>query len=141
MNLAYLERDEASAEFFDHAASGALALQQCVCGQWVGPDRRSCPQCRGAQLNWMPVAGQGTLVTWTVVHGHPAGPGEPPSITAVGVVELPEGPWITGRLADISPSQLCAGLPVVVAFERPPEGEAVPVWRPTPRTEAASAKG
>jgi len=123
-------RDEASAPFFDAAASGRLLLRRCsACGHWVAPYTRMglaldrCPNCTAAALEWAESSGDATLVTWTVVHTRD-GPAPP-----VGVVELAEGPWLTARV-DADPASLEAGMALVVGFDRPGGGEPVPVFRP-----------
>jgi uncharacterized OB-fold protein len=123
-------RDEASAPFFDAAASGQLLVKRCAaCGHWVAPYSRGgvapdrCPQCTSDRLEWAAASGDATLVTWTVVHTR-EGPAPP-----VGVVELAEGPWLTAPL-EADPSVLVAGMALTVGFARPGGGEPVPVFRP-----------
>jgi uncharacterized OB-fold protein len=124
-------RDEASAPFFDAAASGRLLIRRCAdCGHWVAPYTRMgltldrCPRCGSERVDWAPSSGEATLVTWTVVHTRD-GPSPP-----VGVVELAEGPWMTVRI-DADPAALAAGMALAVGFDRPGGGEPVPVFRPS----------
>jgi len=123
-------RDEASGPFFDAAASGQLLARRCAdCGHWVAPYTRRglalerCPNCTSDRLEWEPTRGEGTLVTWTVVHTRD-GPSAP-----IGVVELAEGPWVTARV-EADPEALRAGMPLTVGFTRPGGGEPVPFFRP-----------
>jgi uncharacterized OB-fold protein len=123
-----VDRDEASAGFFDAAAHGRLAVRRCVTGDGLfAPEVARCPRC-GAATEWITVSGRGRLVTWAVVHRspHPALAEVTPYVTAV--VELVEGPWLHTRLAVDDAASLAPGLPVAVAFARPPEGESVPYF-------------
>src|SRR5947208_2169381 len=123
-----VERDEASAGFFDAAAHGRLAVRRCATGDGLfAPEVARCPRC-GRATEWITVSGGGRLVTWTVVHRspHPALAEVVPYVTAV--VELAEGPWLHTRLAVDDASRLAAGLPVAVAFARPSDGESVPYF-------------
>jgi uncharacterized OB-fold protein len=94
-----VERDEASAQFFDAAAAGTLLLLRCAaCAAALGPDARTCCVCAGPDLEPLPAAGVGELVTWSVVRRAPM-----PWLTAavpyvVAVVELVEGPRMFARL-------------------------------------------
>jgi len=123
-----VDRDDASAAFFDAAADGRLAVRRCVTGDGLfAPEVARCPRC-GAATVWITVSGRGRLVTWAVVHRspHPALAEVVPYVTAV--VELAEGPWLRTRLAVDDASSLAPGLPVAVAFARPPDGESVPYF-------------
>jgi len=125
-----VDRDEASAGFFDAAAHGRLAVRRCVTEDGLfAPEVARCPRC-GAATEWITVSGRGRLVTWAVVHRspHPALAEVVPYVTAV--VELAEGPWLRTRLAVDDASSLAPGLPVAVALARPPEGESVPCFVP-----------
>ena len=123
-------RYEASAPFFDAASAGRLLIRRCAdCGHWIAPYTRMgltldrCPNCTSGSLEWAPASGEGTLVTWTVVHTR-EGPARP-----IGVVELAEGPWLTAPV-DADPATLAAGMALRAGFERPGGGEPVPVFRP-----------
>lgn len=124
-----ITRDDASAAFFDGTARGVLLLRRCDdCGRRNAPRTLTCPACHSARLAWEPARGTGTLASWTVVHHRPAG-GAPAPRTVAGLVQLDEGPWLHARIDGIDPSRLRAGLPLIVAFDRPADGEAIPVFQ------------
>lgn len=134
--LGVMVRDDDTAAFFDATAAGRLVVQQCGrCGhrqfpQPFTPGTNRCHACAGSELTWEPVAGTGTLVTWTVVHSRPAPDGTPAPQPVVGVVELDEGPWVHTQLRGVGEGPaLAAGLRVQVEFERPDGGETLPVFR------------
>lgn len=125
-------RDERSAEFFDAANRGALAVRRCTgCGHWLEPEARTCTSCGGSDLKWLDANGTGELVSWSVVHHppHPSFAGLVPF--AVGLIELVEGPWVEARLTDVDLGALRVGLPLRATFVHPEEGDAFPVFAPT----------
>ena len=128
-----VERDEASAVFFDAARQGQLLVRQCpVCGRMFPPSQRECPD--GEELGWLPVAGTATLVTWAVDDGtstapelaNAAGDGE-----VIGIVELTEGPWLNVALPGADPAALREGMAMHVEFLPLGGGEPVPTFVPT----------
>jgi uncharacterized OB-fold protein len=155
MTVGAVQSDAATAEFLAGTARGELLLRHCAaCGAFSRPQAQSCEQCQSADLTWARACGQGTVVSWSVVHGRAAGGGPPPR-TVVAIVELDEGPWLHAQLADAEPGTLSGdpaspdpagpdpgspdpgsprpadgGLRVTASFERAPGGEAIPVFRP-----------
>ena len=62
-----VDRDDASAGFFDAAADGRLAVRGCVTGDGLfAPEVARCPDC-GAATEWITVSGRGRLVTEPIV--------------------------------------------------------------------------
>lgn len=130
-----VERDEASTAFYDAAARGELLMQRAPSGTVLPPEARTDPDSSSADLEPVAVSGEGTLVSWTVVHRAPL----PALVEAVpyvsAVVELAEGPWLMVRLLTDDPADLRVGTPVRVRYvtsgsaEEP--GEVLPVFEPT----------
>ncbi|WP_322762172.1 Zn-ribbon domain-containing OB-fold protein [Frankia sp. Cr2] len=126
-----VRRDAETEEFFAGTERGELLIRRCDdCGHDNPPPASACARCHSAALTWTPARGTGSVVSWSVVHG-PARDGGPPARTTVAIVELDEGPWLHSRLAEVDPADVHAGLRVAVTFDRPTDGEAVPVFRPT----------
>lgn len=124
-------RDEASAHFFDATAQGRLLLRSCTdCQHIRGPEVPMCTECLSESFEWIDAAGTGHLESWVVVHSRAGADGIVPTPRIIATVELTEGPWMIGVLIDIDPATITGALPVVVAFERPPESESIPVFRP-----------
>ena len=127
-----VERDEASAVFFDAAAGGELLVRHCpVCDRLFPPSQRECTD--GDALEWTPVAGTATLVTWAADDGastapelaDAAGDGE-----VIAIVELDEGLWLHAALPGVDRDALVAGMPLHVEFLPIGGGEPVPVFVP-----------
>ena len=126
-----VDRDEASAPFFDAARDGRLVIRRCAaCRRLLSPQATSCGACGGSDLDWVQARGDARLVTWAVVHRapHDAFVDQVPYVA--GYVRLAEGPWLPTRLVDVDPEELRAGMPMRVAFVHPPEGESYPVFVP-----------
>jgi uncharacterized OB-fold protein len=129
MSVGAIHRDAASAAFFEGTARGELLLRRCTtCGHTSEPAMATCPACTGRNLEWTPAAGTGVLVSWTVVHARSAGG---TVRTPVGLIELDEGPWLEMQIVGTDPDRLVPRTTVRVEFERPEDGEALPVARPT----------
>jgi len=127
-----IERDEASAAFFDAARDGRLVIRRCpTCGHLYPPNQMSCPD--GGALEWVDAAGAATLITWSVDHGARISP-ELTSATGDGeviaIVELTEGPWLHTAVPGVDPAALVAGMPMRVEFRDLGGGEPVPTFVP-----------
>lgn len=127
MSWPAMHRDAKSADFFGAAADGQLLIKRCDDCAWaLAPEAAVCQACAGTALQWAPAAGTGTLVTWTTVHTAPNRAYADCVPYVVGVVELPEGPWLYGR---VEADTLTAGLAVTVAFVHDEDGESYPIFR------------
>ena len=129
MSLLPLQRDAWSTPFFDAAARGTLMILQCgSCQQFSSPQARHCAFCSSAELEWVPSAGRGEIVTWTVLHRRENGTTAPGY--TVAIVQLQEGPWMYVNAApDLA---LQAGQPVSIIFTPVDGGESLPVLAASP---------
>jgi uncharacterized OB-fold protein len=134
MSFPKVERDGASAAFYDAAARGELLAQRDASGAVQSPIARGGP----GELEPTVVSGEATLVSWVVVHRAPL----PVLADAVpyvsAIVELAEGPWLMVRLVDADPVALRVGAPLRARFVRsgPDDepSEVLPVFAPRART-------
>jgi len=90
----------------------ALLGGQCsVCAASHFPRADSCPYCAAEAVRPVELSGSGSLWAWTAVTAAPPGyAGEVPY--GVGVVELPEGVRVIGRLTESDPTALRSGQPM-----------------------------
>jgi uncharacterized OB-fold protein len=91
-----------SRPFWEGCDRGALVLQRCLsaaCRQYVFYPRVCCPHCGHGELEWTPVCGRGTIVSYTKVHRpqHDSFRDEVPIYFLA--VALEEGPLVYSRLA------------------------------------------
>jgi uncharacterized protein len=127
MSVGPVERDDATAEFFDAAAAGQFLLRRCPDGHYSEPAAALCTTCGAALAGWAASAGRASLVSWAVTWAD-TGQAEEPTATVLVIGELDEGPWWWSQLLDADPAQLKVGARLVVAFA-PGGSEMVPVFR------------
>lgn len=127
MPVGAFTRDDETAGFLDAAARGQFLVRRCLHGHYSEPAAAACTTCTSAELSWTRASGRARLVSWAVTHSRIDGE---PTQQVLAIGELEEGPWWWSCIPDADPSELHAGDPLVVAFERP-EGaeEALPVFR------------
>lgn len=98
--------------FFEQAREGTLTALRCgQCGELATPPKEFCPACGDRAWEPMPLAGDGTIASYTVIRVAPRQHvGDVPY--AIGIVKLREGVSLMGRLVDIPLDALAIGLPV-----------------------------
>ena len=94
---------------FTDADPPALLGSRCtVCGKSHFPRADACPYCAAEDPEPVELSRRGTLWAWTAVTAAPPGyRGEVPY--GVGIVELPEGVRVIGRLTEHDPAALREG--------------------------------
>jgi uncharacterized OB-fold protein len=123
MTVGPVDRDAATAEFFDGTAAGRLLLRRCDHGHYSEPTAQQCTTCGSLDLAWSPAGGGASLVSWAVTWSKEELP------TVLVIAELDEGPWWWSQLTAADPGQLAVGTRLRVAFARPEaEHESVPVF-------------
>jgi uncharacterized protein len=94
--------------FTDGATPTLLGSRCAACGAHHFPRHDTCPYCSVEDPAAMELTGPGTLWAWTAITAAPPGyTGEIPY--GVGIVELPEGIRIIGRLTESDPAALVFG--------------------------------
>jgi uncharacterized OB-fold protein len=86
---------------------------------------------RPDDLDWEDASGQGTLYTFTVARRptHPAFAGTEPYVVAI--IELAEGPRVTGNLVDCPVDDVRVGMAVELGWDEPDaDGISLPLWHP-----------
>jgi hypothetical protein len=118
-------------EFFAHCAKERLCFQRCTaCGSWRHLPRAWCARCGSDAWEWQPSCGRARLYSWTITH-QAILPGFADHVPfVVAVVELEEGVRMVSALRGVARDDLRIDLPLQVAFERVPDGAALPVFVP-----------
>jgi uncharacterized protein len=117
--------------YWENARAGRLVIQRCRhCEQRWHPPLPACPHCHSTDFGWHPVAGTGTVYTYTVVRHatHAALADRVPYVIAL--VELAEGPRIVTGITGCDPAAVRAGMPVRVRFEKITDEVSLPYFEP-----------
>jgi len=98
--------------FFERAREGQLTGVRCEkCGELAIPPKELCPACGERAWQPVPLAGEGTIASFTVIRVAPrAYAADVPY--AIAAVKLKEGVSLLGRIVDIPLEELAIGLPV-----------------------------
>ncbi len=85
-------------QFIDFLQNNEIRGTACKeCGAKFFPPRSDCSLCLSDDMEWFPVSGEGTLVTFTKAMFAPAG-FEKDVPYVLGVAEFPDGVKVFGRL-------------------------------------------
>jgi uncharacterized protein len=117
-----------SAPFWDGLVRSEFLVQQCRrCGVKRHYPRPVCDACHSMEADWVAIAGEGTLVSWTVCH-HAYLPEFREQVPyVVAIAELEGGIRVNLRL-EVPPRQpLRTGEPVRLAYRPRAEGFTMPV--------------
>ena len=112
--------------FFEQAREGALIGIRCgACGALAVPPKELCAECGARRWEPVPLSGEGTIASYTVIRVAPRGhAGDAPY--AIAAVRLREGVSLLGRVVDVPLEALAVGLPVrfrpIVVKDRPAIG-------------------
>jgi hypothetical protein len=102
-------------------------VQGCAtCGHRQFYPRLWCIECDGTDLGWVPVIGDGELVTYSVVRRSPSAAHKHRVPYVIGIVKLPEGPQVMASIVDVDIEALVPGLAVRIV----PSVEAGPCFAP-----------
>jgi uncharacterized OB-fold protein len=82
-----------------------LGLKCKTCGTVTCPPKMVCQECAGSDQEIIELSGKGEIKTFTTTYVAPQGREVEAPYTIV-MVELEEGPWISGNLVDMDPSKV-----------------------------------
>jgi uncharacterized OB-fold protein len=129
LRLVPVDDDLDTGGFFEAARRGVLAIRRCDgCNGALHVPTAYCHSCGSWEGRWEPVAGRGSVYSWTTVT-HQVHPAYPVPYTVV-LVQLEDVP--AGRLVGYLPGapELRVGQPMEVWFETIDDGVVLPQWRP-----------
>ena len=113
--------DAQTRPYWDLARQHVLSVQYCKgCGHHQFPPGPVCSECLSDALEWKPVSGRGTLVSWAEFHRAYWNSLADDLPYNVAVVRLDEGPQIISNLVKAladSPGQLRQGLRLQAVFD------------------------
>ncbi|WP_246124532.1 Zn-ribbon domain-containing OB-fold protein [Nocardia bhagyanarayanae] len=90
------------------------------------PLTAACATCQSSELEWVPSAGRGSIVSWRLVHRSVSGPHAAVEPLTTAVVELDEGPWVFTTIEGDGP--LPTDESVRVRFQPRPRVDRFPVF-------------
>jgi uncharacterized OB-fold protein len=106
-------RADESLPFFEACARGELIVQGCAtCGHRQFYPRRWCLVCDSTDLGWVPVSGDGELITYSVVRRAPSKAHKHRVPYVIGIVKLAEGPQMMASIAGVETDLLIPGMAV-----------------------------
>lgn len=109
---------------WDSIAREKWELQKCkACGTFRYPPSPICAECHSMEYDWVPVAGTGTILSWTIFHKKYFDDFPPPYNTVA--VRLDEGPIIVSNLVGPEPEGDWIDRRVEICYA-PHEGITVP---------------
>ena len=76
-----------------------------------------CARCGCEECEWVPVSGNGTVYTYTVVHRGPTPAYQADTPYVIVHVDLSEGPRVISNLVQCDPGDVHIGMPVRIIFE------------------------
>jgi uncharacterized OB-fold protein len=99
------------AEFVKHLENGKVVGTTCKkCGAKYFPPKADCPQCLAGISDWFEIAGQGRLITYTVVNYGPVG-FEDKAPYVLGIADFGDGLQALAPLnRDIKPGDIKIGM-------------------------------
>ena len=124
------EREVNSASFYQFLTEKKLMASRCKkCQALYLPPHPICIKCHGNEMEWVEMKGKGKLATFTAI-----AVGQSRTIEEgysrdnpylVGIVELDEGPKVSGRILGIDakkPENIKVGTPLTIEFTEQGEG-------------------
>lgn len=123
--------DSDNRHFVESWREGRLVLQKCgSCGRAFFYARPLCPYCWSDALTWLPSAGDGELVSFSLIHrpNHSSFFEEVPIVLAE--IHLVEGVTLLARVVDVAPDSLHVGMPVCLISTSEAKRFPLPTFRP-----------
>ncbi|MEU7812221.1 Zn-ribbon domain-containing OB-fold protein [Pseudonocardia sp. NPDC049154] len=121
--------DPLAVEYFRRCAEGTLSIERCAdCGSSQHYPRGICMAC-GAVPDLVPVAGTGTVYSFTIVRQSGTPPFADMLPYVLALVDLDEGPRLMGNITDCDPTAVTVGARVQAYMLRATQEIAIPLWR------------
>jgi acetyl-CoA acetyltransferase/uncharacterized OB-fold protein len=113
--------------FWAAANEGRLVVERCeACGALAFPPRGTCRSCRARRMTNVEITSPGRVYGYTVNHQRWLPDLEVPYAVVLVEFDAAPGIRIPARLRGCTPEQVTVGMPVQVAFEPGPGGQAIP---------------
>lgn len=110
-------------KFFEGLREGKIYMTQCKgCGEKFFPPQADCPKCLTSNMDWIPLSGEGELLTCTMIFV------KPPTYAhykdyIVGIAQMKEGVKVLAWLKVDDPRKITPKMKVrLTTAKREPEG-------------------
>ena len=111
--------------YWDSLSAGQLLLQECKdCGKRYYYARPFCPSCMSRKVEWLPVSGNGTIYSFSLVRSKGAVASAPVFVT------LDEGVTMLSALVDCDYDKLAIGAKVKLKLVPSEGGPPIPFFTP-----------
>ena len=111
--------------YWDALSQGRMQIQECkACGARYHYPRPFCPSCMSRDVAWLPVSGNGTIYSFSLVRNKGAIASAPVFVT------LDEGPTILSALVDCDYDKLAIGQKVKLKLIPSDGGPPIPFFTP-----------
>jgi hypothetical protein len=130
--LAALHANPWTEPFWRAAAEHRLVAPRCAdCGTFRMPPSAFCHACQSQRIDWLPLAGRGTVYSYTIVRRAliPLLEGSIPHVIAVIELAGAPGARLVSNVIDVAPERVAVGMAVEVAWDDVREGVAIPRFR------------
>ncbi len=125
------EIDEDNFEFFQSCRDHAMRLQRCDdCGSHRYYPSAVCPVCQSFAFEWMPVSGNATVYTFTVVHRAPNDVWAQDVPYVYALVQLAEGPMMVTNVVECRPDDVRIGMPLRLVYRDVTDQITIPFFAP-----------
>lgn len=112
------------------SSTGRMCIQRCdECDRWHDGLLSGCQHCGSADFNWIELSGRATLSSWMAKQDF-ACPSDPSSQFFDVVVELEEGPRLSGKLHQAAIDELHVGLQLCALIDAVRGNVDLAVFRP-----------
>ncbi len=110
---------------WDSIDAHAMTLQRCTAsGQFLYPPGPAAPRHSPGTLEWVPISGRATILSWVIFHRQYL-PAYPPPYNAIAV-RLEEGPVMVSNLEGTTPTGSWIGRAVRMIYVDMPDGVVLP---------------
>jgi uncharacterized OB-fold protein len=120
--------NDRNAGYWSSGKDGWLRFQRCQnCGYYLHPAGVVCPKCWSKQLEYEPVSGRATVLTFTINHQPWMPVPELPFVLAIVEIEEQDDVRVTTNIVNCAVDDVYVGMPVAVLFEAHPDED---IWLP-----------
>jgi uncharacterized OB-fold protein len=117
--------------FWERCKAGELCLPRCrQCGELNWFPRAMCRYCSGTDMEWVPMSGQATVYSFSVVDRPPSP--DLPGRYVLALVDLDEGVRMMTHVVDCDPAEVRIGMRVSVRFKPVSDEISLPMFGPMP---------